>query len=65
MDIATWIAPRFGDQRALIVSRGVEAEVSKRSPQPIGNSKGIVTIATISLKQRSNEHLHINHFLLV
>lgn len=65
MDIATWITPRFGDQRALIVSRGVKPEVSKRRPQPIGNSKGIVTIATISLKQWSNEHLHTDHVLLV
>jgi hypothetical protein len=32
MDFAAWIAPRLGDQRALIVSRGVEPEVSKRSP---------------------------------
>jgi hypothetical protein len=65
MHIVTRVAPRFGDQCALIVSRGIETEVSKRTSQPIGKGKGIVTKATISLEQRSNDHLHIDHVLLV
>ena len=64
-DVATRVAPGLGDQRTLVVSRGIEAKIAKRTPQPFGESKSIVAIPTIALEQRSNQHLHIDHVLLV
>src|SRR5260370_36084814 len=50
-DIATRVALCFGDQRTLVIARGVEAEVAKRASQPTCHREGVVDITAAALEQ--------------
>jgi len=64
-DVTVRVAASFGDQRALVVSRGIDAKIAERTPQPVGEGESVVAIPAIALKQWTNQHFHIEHVLLV